>query len=261
MDLTFIDPGFEYMIHGIMAFQTEATTSFWSAPLFQFYPRLDQKYADSLCFSDRKNYIKRVLSAVYDEEKHVIDEKVVLYSRRWKECRPQITAALSEAFHCDCGRLFPDLECRVSLNPIEPRFLKEHAFDIFYLNSDQGAIGEAIHEIIHFVWFHIWNQIFGDSYDEYEAPSLKWIFSEMIVESVMKDPRLSSVNPYFPRENGGCIYPYFFDMRVNGALILDVLDELYRSLNIAEFMKRGYALCLDHEAEIRAHMKRAEEHT
>lgn len=53
------------------------------------------------------------------------------------------------------------------------------------MNSDKGAIGSAIHEIIHFVWFYVWNQTFADSYEEYETPSLKWILSEMIVESVM----------------------------------------------------------------------------
>jgi hypothetical protein len=40
----------------------------------------------------------------------------------------------------------------------------EHSFDIFYLNSEEGAIGEAIHEMIHFVWFYVWNKTFGDSY-------------------------------------------------------------------------------------------------
>ena len=75
MELTFIDPGFESMIDGIMAFQTEETTSFWTTPLFRFYPQLDQEYADSLCFSDRKDYIKSVLRAVYDEKKSVIDGK------------------------------------------------------------------------------------------------------------------------------------------------------------------------------------------
>ena len=202
MELTFFNPGFEYMIERIMGFQTEETTEFWSRPLFHFYPQLDREYTNSLCFSDRKGYIKSVLSAVYAEQKDLIDEKVVLYSRHWKKCKPQITDALSEAFDCDCAKLFDDMRCNISMNPIDPRFLKDHSFDIFYLNSENGAIGKAVHEIIHFVWFHVWNQVFCDSYDEYESPSLKWILSEMVVESVMKDERLSSINPYFPRENG-----------------------------------------------------------
>ena len=46
------------------------------------------------------------------------------------------------------------------------------------MNSEKGAIGSAIHEIIHFVWFYVWNQTFADSYEEYETLSLKWILSD-----------------------------------------------------------------------------------
>ena len=69
--------------------------------------------------------------------------------------------------------------------------------------SGSGIYGVTLHEIIHFVWFHVWNQEFRDSYEEYERPSLKWILGEMVVESIMTDPRLSELNPYFPREDGG----------------------------------------------------------
>ena len=65
----------------------------------------------------------------------------------------------------------------------------------------------------------MWNRLFGDDYEEYESPSLKWILSE-------KDERFSTVNPYLPRENGGCIYPYFFDMTVDGRPVLDTLDAM-----------------------------------
>ena len=260
MELTFIDPGLEYMIDNIMDFQTDNSTAFWSGPLFHFYPQLDKEYASSLRFPDKRNYIKSILSEVYKEQKNIIDEKTVLYSRRWQKYRPQVTDALSEAFDCDCSMLFNDMKCNITLNPIAPRFLEDHSFDVFYLNSEKGAIGTAIHEIIHFVWFYVWNKVFRDSYDEYESPSLKWILSETVVESVMRDERLSSINPYFPRENGGCIYPYFFDMRVNGELIVDTLDKMYRSLSIEEFMKRSYEYCLKYEDEIRAHIMLSESH-
>lgn len=258
MELTFTNPGFEYMLDKIMAFQTEGVSPFWTEPLFHFYPELDKEYADSLHPADRIKYLERNFSEIYAARESIINEKVVMYSNHWGACKPQITSALSDAFECDLSRLFDDLKCNVSLNPIEPRFLKEHSFDIFYLNSERGAVGEAIHEIIHFVWFYVWNRVFGDSYDEYESPSLKWILSEMIVEAVMKDLRLSSINPYFPRENGGCIYPYFFDMKVNGGLILNTLDEMYQEMCIADFMKSSYAYCAEHEDAIRAHIRKSE---
>lgn len=259
MDVTFVNPGVDYMLGQIMGFQTEDTTAFWSEPLYQFYPQLDKTYAAGLPFPERKVYIERVLHSAYVELESTIDEKVEAYSRHWVACKKQIIAALSDAFDVDCTKEFNDLRCNVSMNPIEPRYLKERCFDIFYLNSEKGAIGEAIHEIIHFVWFYVWNRLFGDNYEEYETPSLKWILSEMVVEPVMKDYRLSSINPYFPREQGGCVYPYFFDMKVDGALILDTLDDMYKNQAIEHFMKNSYAYCKEHEVEIRKHIQKAEE--
>jgi hypothetical protein len=258
MEIKFINPGAEYMIQQIMELQKDDTTNFWSEPLYHFYPQLDKDYAKSLSFDERKAYLERELRAIYTEVEDNINEKTALYAKRWALYKEQIIAALSDAFAVDCHELFNDFTCNVSINPIEPRFLKEHSFDIFYLNSAEGAIGESIHEIIHFVWFYVWNHTFGDNYEEYETPSLKWILSEMVVESFMKDKRLCSINPYFARENGGCIYPYFFDMTVNGELILDTLDEMLKKQGISDFMKSSYAYCQQHEAEIRNHIQKAE---
>lgn len=258
MNVTFVNPGVEAMLRQIMEFQTDRESAFWSEPLYHFYPQLTRAHAASLSFDERKKYIERTMRAVYAAQEAIIDEKVEAYARHWADCRAQITAALSDAFGVDCEKRFNDLQCYVSLNPIEPRFLKQRRYDTFYLNSERGAIGEGIHEIIHFVWFDVWNRRFGDDYSEYERPSLKWILSEMVVESVMKDERLSAINPYFPREQGGCVYPYFFDMTVQDRPILETLDEMYRSRNIENFMQDSYDYCLAHEAEIREHIRRSE---
>ena len=258
MEITFVNPGADYMIQRMMDFQAEEESAFWSEPLYHFYPQLDTVYAAGLSFDERTEYIARTMRTVYAESENTINEKAALYAHHWKVCKPQITAALSDAFGVDCANLFDDIRCNVSLNPIEPRFLKEHCYDTFFLNSERGAIGGGIHEIIHFVWFYVWNELFRDDYDEYERPSLKWILSEMVVESVMKDERLSSINPYFPRENGGCIYPYFFDMMIDDRPILDTLDTMYRSQSIREFMRNSYAYCQKHEAEIRQHIRKSE---
>ena len=46
----------------------------------------------------------------------------------------------------------------------------------------------------------------------------------------MADERLASLNPYFLREQGGCIYPYFFDMRAGGELVTDVIRKTVQKL-------------------------------
>lgn len=254
MNITFYNPGINYSLHQIMLFQTEEETDYWASPLYYFYPELNEDYAKNLSASEKTLYIEKILKKVYAEAVSEINEKIYLYTKHWDECSPQINAALSDAFGIDCRKLFCRLRCNITLNPVSPRFLREEYFDIFYLNSERGAVGQCIHEIIHFVWFYVWHELFKDSYKDYERPSLQWILSEMVVEAIMSDPRLSSVNPYYPREHGGCIYNYFFTMTIGGIPILDTIEEMYKNLTMKEFMKASYHYCRKHEQEIRKHI-------
>lgn len=143
----------------------------------------------------------------------------------------------------------------MSFNPISPRYLDERAFDVFWRNSERGARGMALHEIIHFVWFHAWQQRFHDAQEEYERPSLKWILSEMVVDPIMRDPRLAQINPYFA---DGCVYDYFYKMTVAGQPVLEVLDERMRTRSMDSFMDDAFALLSEHESEVRRQIAQAE---
>lgn len=254
MNITYLNPGFRAMIDSIMAFQNDGETSYWSEPLFHFFANMDQERFQALSASEKKNYLSAELGKIYREQESTINQKVNDYNYYWKKYRSQVEAALSEAFGIDVSPLFNDLRGEICLNPICPRFLQEKYFQIFYLNSERGALGMSLHEIIHYLWFFVWNQEFEDSYEEYERPSLKWILSEMVVESIMGDERLSSINPYYP----GSVYDYFQTMEVDSRRVLDVLDEMYQCGDIKKFMHDSYDYCLLNEEEIRAHIRKAE---
>lgn len=259
MNIEFSNPGFEHSIESMLLFQTEGETTYWSDSIYYFYPSLDKKHIDSLKAAGKREYIAEELRKIYDSLQDEWSEKLNAYNAHWEKHRSQINDALSDAFGVDAHFLFNDLRGYITLNPVCPRFLRERYIDIFHLNSHRGCIGLTIHEMIHFLWFHVWNGIHHDSYDEYERPSLKWILSEMVVESIMRDERLSSINPYFPRENGGCVYEYFQNMIVEGRPILETLDEMYHANSIAVFMRDSYEYCLKNEAAIRAHIEKAEQ--
>ena len=251
MDIQYVNPGFQYSIQSIVEFQKEDNSSFWNDSLYFFYEELDKEVAFQLTMEEREEYITNILKVYYQEKEASIQEKIVTYQQYWNQYKEQITEALTEAFQLDCSEILNDLTCNITLNPVCPRFLEEKSFDLFYLNSEKGALGVTLHELIHFVWFVVWNKVFLDSYQEYESPTLKWLVSEMVVEAIMSDERLSSLNPYYPREHGGCIYPYFFYMEIEGKQILDTIYELYKTNSMIDFMKKSFAYCQLHESEIR----------
>jgi len=259
MHIEFSNPGFEHSIESMLLFQSDGESAYWTDSIYYFYPHLNKAHIELLDLAGKRKYITQELRKTYDSLQEVWNEKLDAYNNHWKNHRLQINDALSDAFGVDAHGLFNDLQGYITLNPVCPRFLREHCIDVFHLNSHRGCIGLTIHEMIHFLWFHVWNSIYHDSYDEYERPALKWILSEMVVESIMSDERLSCINPYFPRENGGCVYGYFQNMVIENRPILETLDEIYRTTSMPEFMRCGYAYCLQNEAAIRAHIEKAEQ--
>ena len=74
----------------------------------------------------------------------------------------------------------------------------------------------------------------------------------------MDDERLSSINPYYPRENGGCVYRYFQDMVIGNRPILDTLRDLYRNSSMTAYMDRAYDYIAVNEAAIRQHIEKSQ---
>lgn len=256
MNLLFTYQGIARSIDSILEFTKPGTSAFWSSPIFHFFPELDKDKYTTMDEEERREYLVSYFEKFERENAVVLQEKVNKYNARWEECCSQIVSALEVAFECDLTEVFQDMRGYITFNCISPRYLENSSFDVFYLNSENGAIGLAIHEIIHFVWFYVWSKHFKDSAEEYETPHLKWILSEMVVDSFMRDERLAGINPY--HAHGGSAYPYFYTLQVDGENILETLHEMRQKMSICEFMEESYNFCLKHEAEIREHIERSE---
>ena len=188
MNLLFTYQGIERSIDSILEFTKPGTSAFWSSPIFHFFPKLDKDKYIAMDEVERREYLVNYFEKFEQENAAVLHEKVSKYNAKWQEGRSQIVAALEEAFECDLTEGFQDMRGYITFNCISPRYLENSSFDVFYLNSENGAIGLAIHEIIHFVWFYVWRKYFNDDPEEYETPHLKWILSEMGTTEYMQEP-------------------------------------------------------------------------
>jgi len=256
MKLKFRYAGVEYSVDTIMEFTDGGGSAFWTEPLFHFYQDLDRSRYMELAPMSRKAYLMDFFTKYEAKNRDAITEKTEKYTAHWEKHDPQIVCALEDAFSIDLSGLFNDLVCNTSFCPISPRYLARHSFDNFFMESERGALGTAIHEIIHFIWFHVWQGVFHDSANEYETPHLKWILSEMAVEPIMRDPRLGGINPYY--QHKACVYPYFYTMTLDEKPVLDTLYGLHSSMPVSDFMKKALEYCVLHERSIRAHIADSE---
>lgn len=243
----------EKNVSTILEFTKSGVSDFWSMPFFHFYPDIDKtKYK---LMSDEKKivFLQKYFGELKSKNELLLVDKINAYNTYWQRHENEIISKLQNIFQIDLSKLFNDLVCYTSFCPICPRYLAEHSFNNFYLESEKGALGTSMHEIIHFVWFYVWNDFFGDSYAEYEAPNLKWILSEMVVEPIMRYDDLGAINPYFTSKS--CVYPYFYTLKIDDEPILDKLYKMLTSMPIKMFMEQSYELCIKHEQSIRKHIQ------
>jgi hypothetical protein len=248
MDLTFKIPSFEYMVNSIYEIELEDMDNFIRGHLFYFYPNIDKDKFYSFQGNARKEYLTTCLRDIFVKEQDLFAIKIDAYNKHWFKNKEIILEAFQDAFRTDLHNEFIDMVGYIGLNPVCPRFLATNTFDVFYRNSERGALGIAMHEIVHFVWFKLWGEYFHDDIKEYEIPNLKWVFSEIIPELIMRDERLKLRNPY---SNGQVIYEYFYKMNIDEKPILDILYEMYSTMTLHEFMEKGFQLLQKHEEEIR----------
>lgn len=173
-----------------------------------------------------------------------------MFNNYWATKQQDVITTFTNVFNLDCHNLFNNMQAEVSLNPICPRNINNNSFTVFYKDDENKFLKTALHEIIHFIWFHIWQKHFQDDKNDYEAPHLKWILSEMVIDTFVSNTEISKLLSQANHKN--MAYTYFYTMEINNYPILETLSHLFqKSPNITSFMEEAYQYCLDNEAAIR----------
>lgn len=256
MKLIWQQKKFEESIDFILFHQKDDTPEWWKKQLFKAYPDLDYEYAKSLPESDRFEYITSQMKVEAKNRQSVIDSSIKTFQETWNALiADKLNTVYSFAFDNDCSNILNDMSAYVGLNPICPRDLEHHCFDVYHYFETQYAMSVALHEITHFVWFYFWQKHFQDDMSEYDFPNLKWLLSEIVVETIIRNSYIETLSP----QPQYIAYSYFYDMTINGELIFDTMKQLYvNHKDIYDFMEQSYEWIKKNEPELRSKISEAE---
>lgn len=256
MYLTWRKKDFNDDLDFILFTQRDGSTLFWREKLFNAYPDLNYEYAQSLPQESRFEYITQQMQVQAQKRKNDIENAIKTFSENWdKTIAPQLNDAYSSAFDNDCANILNDMVGEVGLNPICPRYIPNHSFTLYHFFDPQYSMSLALHEITHFVWFYFWQKHFNDDVAEYDFPHIKWLLSELVVETIIRNSRINDLTemPLY------IAYYYFYDMTINGVLIFDTLKELYLNRkDIYDFMEKSFDWIKKNETELRRKIADAE---
>ena len=207
--------------------------------IFSLYPTIREDEIRLLTQTELEEYCMDRLRYSYCVNRPKFAEKATTYQCMWDKYSDIVELSLGEIFQTDTTKSFSDMQARVTLCPICPRFLEDHAFDIFHQYSAEGALYLAMHEITHFLWFDTWSKLFNDSPDLYEQPHLPWIFSELAIDAILSDPRLNHL--IFNEEQAKFpAYAEFYEIYSDEGSLIKLFRNMFNQLSINDFMREGY---------------------
>jgi len=180
-----------------------------------------------------------ILKKEYESSEVVIAEKLYEIKRYWRKEEEDILEILNSVFDYTI-KDEKDIIAEFSINAVCPRYLEKWSFDVNYRKSIEEIILACIHEIIHFIWFEKWSEVFPDSNkNEYNAPNTPWLLSEIAIDAILKETRLEK---YCVDDKPA--YSYFYDIMIEDKNMMEYFRELFVSNNIQDFMIKGYKYVL-----------------
>lgn len=165
----------------------------------------------------------------------------------WAQDEDKLMAALSKVLEKDWPEDCKTMKAWISLNPICPRFLKQRSFDLYWKFSPEKMKVMALHEILHFLWFEKWKDVFPNFKEkEFESPNLIWKLSEIVPLAILGDKRIQSIFKHEPS-----VYREWRLKKINGKPLLEQIQKLYTDKkSMADFMKKSLDFLKANESEL-----------
>lgn len=169
----------------------------------------------------------------------------------WSKVGSEFLKVLAEHFETAWPMNKPCVIGYVSVQPVFPRFLDTYSFCLGYKNISD-MIEVAAHEILHFLWFKKWQEVFPKTgLTEHESPHLVWRLSEILDPIILQcHPKISELIK--PKKWG---YSSFSKIRIGNLGMTEYFRNIYLSsfksrITFEKFLIQAWGEAKMHEKEI-----------
>lgn len=223
----------------------------FSSAFDKAYPEL--RVIQNTC--ENKDECKRKFREFLENLQAVRKEKMLIAKEQieseWDKINATFLKALSDHFETEWPKDKPDIVGYISNLPVFPRFLDDYQFCVGYENI-ADAIETSAHEIVHFIWFKKWKEVFPETERrEYETPHLAWRLSEIMDPIILQcHPKIKElINP----KRWG--YSSFENIKIGDVSMTDFFKKIYlhgvtSGDNFEMVLKSLWEAANEHEKEI-----------
>ena len=154
--------------------------------IFEWFPDLKDVSSEKL-----SEAVKEAVDLAYEKYAVEIDAKINFLNSQ-KELFEKIMNIMSEICETNWDGI-ENIDIFLGVNPIAPRNLQRKYFAVPVYESEESLLKFCSHELLHFIYFKKFHEIFGDKYETYEYPHSNWVLSEILAPVILSDGELQKL--------------------------------------------------------------------
>lgn len=223
----------------------------WSDVFDRVYPELLPMITEAKNEIEAKSRCKEFARKVHAYNKDAIETGRAELQKAWDAVGSNFLKTLAEHFETEWPAEHPVITGHVSVQPVFPRFLDSFSFCVGY-NDLPNMLENSAHEILHFLWFKKWNEVFPDmSPKTYNSPHLVWRLSEIMDPIVLQcHPKIKKLIK--PKKWG---YRSFATIKIGDVSMTDYFKIIYEDavrsgMPFAKVLQILWGVVQQHESEV-----------
>jgi hypothetical protein len=219
----------------------------WSKIIYKNHPELREILKDKKS-DEYYKYVHKYSSSFIKKNRKKIEKLVKEYQIQWDKINDSYLKVLSEHFETDYPADRKIITAYVSIVPIYPRFLDRWSFNVTYKNID-FAIRISMHEIVHFLYFKKWMEVFPKTKkEELNSPHLIWRLSEILDPIIINHNK--DIQKIFKSKHWH--YYEFQKVKIGKKTMIEYFENLYKKhlksgKSFEEFLKISWSETKKHK--------------
>ncbi|MFW6233035.1 MAG: hypothetical protein ACOC3Z_00050 [Nanoarchaeota archaeon] len=206
----------------------------------------------SLPEKEKKTKLINYFNKKLIEEKEFFIQQKQLFQKNWNKINDEMMQIFEKVL--ETTWYIKKIKARLTYNPICPRNIHKHTFDIYYKYDTREIIKTTIHESLHYIWFKKWSEVFPNhNKEEFDSPHKIWKLSEFVVVIILNKPEFANLikkhfdiptkfDTYITYKNG--------EIKTQEAenLLKQELEEIYKNReSMEDFMKKSYEFIIEND--------------
>lgn len=216
------------------------------------YPILEKRLSNIQSTEEKTKITNKFFRHIQKDIKGKTIKSMNTFQKTWNSIEENAMNAISQVIETPWPKHLQNFTTNLTFLPVNNQQStvngQQFTKDLYYKSNVQEMKDTIIHELIRFLYFEKWKQIFKKTPQEhFESPHLEWEMSKIVIKAILNDNKIQKITRLKPQT-----YPEYENIIINDNLLLNHIDKFYKEkTSFEDFLKTTWKFIQKNQQKIK----------